>query len=164
MCEPSEEDDAADDEDDDDEANDEESSRPSVCACQTLDQLAINLPPGKFLPHLLKCVQAAMASNEPHQVKAAYHAMAVCVEGCSEYIKQHHLNEFLVSISNGIKSNCRVIILARVIHLKTIFTLSLPVQMPSTLRTHHDSWECFITTIERLSWTIEKRQMRHKNP
>jgi len=99
MCEP------YDEEDEDEEEKDEESSAPSVCACQTLDQLAINLPPGKFLPHLLKYVQAVMTSTDPHQVRAAYHAMAVCVEGCSEYIKHHHLNEFLVFISNGVKSD-----------------------------------------------------------
>ena len=61
MCEPYE--------DEEEDEDDQESSSPAVCACQTLDQLAINLPPAKFLPTLLNCVQSAMASNDPHQVR-----------------------------------------------------------------------------------------------
>ena len=98
MCEPDE------DEDEDDEPS-QESSSPSVCACQTLDQLAINLPPGKFLPHLLKHVQAGLTSDDPNHVRAAFHAMAVSVEGCSEFIRHHHLADFFQFIATGIKND-----------------------------------------------------------
>ena len=65
MCEPYDEDDEDDGGDDQDGV---ESGSPAVCACQTLDQLAINLPPGKFLPHLLTFVTQAMTSQDPNHV------------------------------------------------------------------------------------------------
>ena len=66
MCEPYDDDD--DEEDDNVDAEDMESQSPAVCACQTLDQLAINLPPSKFLPTLLNFVTQAMTSTNPHEV------------------------------------------------------------------------------------------------
>ena len=65
MCEPYDED----DDDEEEETDDVESGSPAVCACQTLDQLAINLPPGKFLPHLLTYVTQAMVSQDPNHVR-----------------------------------------------------------------------------------------------
>ena len=38
------------------------------------------------------------------QVRAAYHAVAVCIEGCSEYIKTHHFDQFVKAILDGIQS------------------------------------------------------------
>ena len=67
MCEPYDED------DEDEEETDVESGSPAVCACQTLDQLAINLPPGKFLPHLLTYVTQAMVSQDPNHVRHFYY-------------------------------------------------------------------------------------------
>ena len=71
MCEPYDDDD--DEEDDNVDAEDMESQSPAVCACQTLDQLAINLPPGKFLPHLLTYVTQAMVSQDPNHVRHSFY-------------------------------------------------------------------------------------------
>lgn len=91
--------------DDEDEEEEEmnESNKPSTCACQVLDVLAINLPPEKFMHALLSHVQPAIESNDPAKMKGAFNALAVCAEGCSEHIRNKYLVNLLQVIGNGIK-------------------------------------------------------------
>ena len=94
-----------DEDDDDDEAM---SNLPSVAACQAVDTLAVNLPPDKFMPALLSHVQPALqqgTDGNPGMTKAAFNALAVSAEGCSEYIRtKKYLGSFLQVIAQGIKS------------------------------------------------------------
>lgn len=96
--------------DDEDEFNDAESSNsPTVCASQTLDVMAINLPPEKFMAALLSHVQPALQSSDPGLLKGAFYSLAVCVEGCSENIRSKYLVNFLHCIDMGIKHQVPVV-------------------------------------------------------
>ena len=55
------------DEEEDDEIELAESLAPAMIACQTLDVLAINLPPEKFMSALLVHVQPALQNNDDPQ-------------------------------------------------------------------------------------------------
>ena len=79
-----------------------------MAACQAVDTLAVNLPPDKFMPALLSHVQPALQRTDggaPGMTKAAFNALAVSAEGCSEYIRtKKYLGSFLQVIAQGIKS------------------------------------------------------------
>ena len=111
MCVGSADLDGSDNEDEEDEPLDQESNSPSICACQTLDVLAMNLPPEKFMPTLLSHVQPAVASNNPHRLKGAFYALAVCAEGCSEHIRSNYMVQFLQLIAgeHGIKHESQLV-------------------------------------------------------
>ena len=70
-----------------------------MAACQAVDTLAVNLPPDKFMPALLSHVQPALQRTDggaPGMTKAAFNALAVSAEGCSEYIRtKKYLGSFL---------------------------------------------------------------------
>ena len=103
LCAPSNELDG-DDSDDEDDPENPESKTPPSAASQALDVLALNLPPDKFMTALLKHVEPALQSNDPGQLKAAYYALAVTAEGCSEHIRNKvGLDKFLQAIGNGIR-------------------------------------------------------------
>ena len=68
-------------EDEDDEDDDDDNSSPSLCAAQTLDCLAINLPPEKYMSALMNHLSPALESNNPALLKGAFEAMAVSAEG-----------------------------------------------------------------------------------
>ena len=106
ICAPSAElDGNGSDDDDDDPPDNPESKSPPSSASQTLDMLALNLPPEKFMPALLKHVEPALLSNDPAKLKGAYYALAVTAEGCSEHIRNKiGLEKFLHAIGNGIKN------------------------------------------------------------
>merc|ERR1719382_690728 len=91
------------DEDDDEDADDDDS--PALAASQSLDILALNLPPEKYITALLSCVQPALASPTPGHQRAAYQAIAVSAEGCQEHIRTKYLQSFLQCIGQGIKNN-----------------------------------------------------------
>ena len=81
-----------------------------MAACQAVDTLAVNLPPDKFMPALLSHVQPALQRTDggaPGMTKAAFNALAVSAEGCSEYIRtKKYLGSFLqVELSNFIGKN-----------------------------------------------------------
>ena len=106
ICAPSAElDGNGSDDDDEDPPDNPESKSPPSAASQTLDILALNLPPEKFMPALLKHVEPALLSNDPAKLKGAYYALAVTAEGCSEHIRNKlGLEKFLHAIGNGIKN------------------------------------------------------------
>ncbi len=80
-------------------------------ACQTLDVLAISLPPEKYLSALLPQVQPALEQEpgNPGRKKAAYNALAVSAEGCSEHIRSKYLVTFLQVIGKGIRDGHPVV-------------------------------------------------------
>merc|ERR1719219_2554483 len=90
-------------EDDEDDEDAEDESTPHLAATQSLDILALNLPPEKFMSSLLSQVQPALASSNPAHQRAGYQALAVSAEGCQEHIRTKYLNNMLVVLSNGIK-------------------------------------------------------------
>ncbi len=80
---------------DEDEEDDVESDSPNLCAAQTLDVLAINLPPEKYMSALMSHLNPALNSSDPMLLKGAFEALAVSAEGCSDHIRKKHLTTFL---------------------------------------------------------------------
>ena len=84
---------------------DDDLSSPAVCASQTLDVLAVNLPPQKFMPALLQHVEPSLsAGNDPKKLVGSFTAIGVISEGCSEHIRSKYLGSFLTSVGNGISN------------------------------------------------------------
>ena len=97
-------------EEDDDDDEGADSGSPSVAACQTLDSLAVNLPPEKYMAALLSHVQPSLRASDIGGQKAAFNALAVSAEGCSEYIRtKKYLASFLQEVGQGIKSPHRIV-------------------------------------------------------
>jgi len=87
--------------DDDGESED----TPASVACQTLDTLAVHLPPERLFSVLMPHVQPALDENvEANRQKAAFNALGVLAEGCSEHIRTKFLKSFLAAIAKGIRS------------------------------------------------------------
>ena len=74
-----------DEEEDDEDAEDD--NTPPLAATQSLDILALHLPPEKYITALLGQVQPALASPSPAHQRAAYQALAVTTEGCADTIR-----------------------------------------------------------------------------
>ncbi|XP_034255922.1 importin-4-like [Thrips palmi] len=89
--------------------DDDDEETPTTVANQTLDMLALHLPPEKFLPHILEHVEPALTGTSLYAKKAAYLAMAVLVEGCSEYIRNKYIEQFLKCVCTGITDNAGVV-------------------------------------------------------
>merc|ERR1719452_38116 len=89
--------------DDYDEEDADDDDGPALAASQTLDMLAINLPPEKYITTLLAQVQPALASPDPIHQRAAYQAIAVSAEGCAEHIRTKYLQNFLQMMGAGIR-------------------------------------------------------------
>nr|XP_008195821.1 PREDICTED: importin-4 [Tribolium castaneum] len=64
-------------------------------ATQTLDLIALHIPSEKVVPYLLTRVEPAIQGNDIYAQKAAYLALAVLAEGCSERIRHKYLEPFL---------------------------------------------------------------------
>ncbi|KAL7033982.1 hypothetical protein ACKWTF_007804 [Chironomus riparius] len=80
-----------------------EVTTPMNCATQTLDVLALNIPPKTLIPPLLQLLEPALqTSNDPLQKKAAYLSIAVIAEGCSSTICKKYLRPLLDCIKTGI--------------------------------------------------------------
>jgi len=95
-------------EDDDDDAE-EEDDTPQLAASQTLDLLALNLPPEKYISTLLSHVQPALENPSPQYQRAAYEAIAVSAEGCQEHIRNKYLQNFLAIMARGIRHEVPVV-------------------------------------------------------
>eukprot|EP00092_Neocalanus_flemingeri_P005200 GFUD01005593.1.p1 GENE.GFUD01005593.1~~GFUD01005593.1.p1 ORF type:complete len:950 (+),score=322.92 GFUD01005593.1:135-2852(+) len=92
----------------DDEDADEDDS-PALAASQSLDILALNLPPEKYITALLSQVQPALSSPNPGHQRAAYQAIAVSAEGCQEHIRTKYLQSFLQIMGTGIRHELPVV-------------------------------------------------------
>lgn len=77
-------------------------SSPRTTATQTMDLLALHVPPEKLLPPLLALIEPALKGDDPLQKKAAYLSMAVIAEGCGETICAKYLRLLLDCIKVGI--------------------------------------------------------------
>ena len=87
-----------------------ENTSPMNCATQTLDVLALNIPPKNLIPPLLAILEPALqTSNDPLQKKAAYLSIAVIAEGCSSAICKKYLRPLLDVIKTGITDSNPVI-------------------------------------------------------
>merc|ERR550519_326920 len=87
----------------DEEAEEDDEDSPGLAASQSLDILALNLPPEKYVSALLSHVQPALESPNPQEQRAAYQAIAVSAEGCQEYIRTKYLSSFLEIMGRGIR-------------------------------------------------------------
>lgn len=80
-----------------------EVTTPMNCATQTLDVVALSIPPKNLIPPLLAILEPALqTSNDPLQKKAAYLSIAVIAEGCSAAICKKYLRPLLDVIKTGI--------------------------------------------------------------
>lgn len=80
-----------------------EVTTPMNCATQTMDVLALNIPPKNLIPPLLALLEPALqSSNDPLKKKAAYLSIAVIAEGCSSAICKKYLRPLLDCIKTGI--------------------------------------------------------------
>lgn len=89
-------------EDLDDEEYFAEESSPKTSATQTMNDLALHIPPEKLIPPLLALLEPALQGNDPLYKKAAYLSMAVIAEGCSEAICNKYLRPLLDCVKIGI--------------------------------------------------------------
>ncbi|XP_050478225.1 importin-4-like isoform X2 [Bombus huntii] len=99
-------------EDDNDEvyfSGDNEDNTPVTCATQTLDLLALHLPPEKLVPQLLQYIEPSLQGTDVYAKKASYLAMALLAEGCSEYIRTKYLESFLRCTCQGISDPTPVV-------------------------------------------------------
>ncbi|XP_011860165.1 PREDICTED: importin-4-like [Vollenhovia emeryi] len=88
--------------DDDDYSNVENDNTVLTSVTQTLDLLAMHLPPEKLIPHLLRHIEPGLRSTDDYVKKTSYVAIAVLAEGCAEYIRSNYLEFFLRCICEGI--------------------------------------------------------------
>lgn len=79
-----------------------EVSTPSTCAAQSLDVLALHIPPKQLIPTLMSLLEPALRGNDPLAKKASYLSIAVIAEGCSEHICNKYLKTLLDVIKTGI--------------------------------------------------------------
>lgn len=87
-----------------------ENTTPMNCATQTLDVVALSIPPKNLIPPLLALLEPALqTSNDPLQKKAAYLSIAVIAEGCSSAICKKYLRPLLDCIKTGITEGDPVI-------------------------------------------------------
>ncbi|KAJ4431592.1 hypothetical protein ANN_20191, partial [Periplaneta americana] len=101
-------------------SDDVDANTPMTCATQTLDVLALHLPPDKLLPPLvcymqkiclsqLQHIQRGLEGTDLYAKKASHLALAVVVEGCSECIRTKYLESFLQCICKGITDPAGVV-------------------------------------------------------
>lgn len=86
-----------------------EVTTPMNCATQTMDVIALNIPPKNLIPPLLQLLEPALQSNDPLKKKAAYLSIAVIAEGCSSAICKKYLRPLLDCIKTGITDSNPVI-------------------------------------------------------
>ncbi|XP_055909499.1 importin-4-like [Eupeodes corollae] len=80
----------------------EDNSNPMTTATQTMDLLALHVPPEKLIPPLLQLLEPALQGSDPLPRKAAFLSMAVIAEGCSEAICNKYLETMLNIVKVGI--------------------------------------------------------------
>lgn len=99
------------DEDDEEEEyfGSNEVSTPMTCATQTMDVLALNVPPKQLIPSLLALLEPALKGENPLHKKASYLCIAVIAEGCSEAICSKYLRPLLDCIKIGIVDQTPVV-------------------------------------------------------
>lgn len=88
--------------DDDDEEYFVGESSPKTTATQTMDQIALHIPPEKLIPPLLTLLEPALRGNDPLYHKASYLCIAVIAEGCREAICSKYLRPLLDCVKTGI--------------------------------------------------------------
>lgn len=87
----------------------EDQSNPMTTATQTMDLLALHVPPEKLIPPLLQLLEPALKGTDPLPKKAAYLCMAVIAEGCSEAICQKYLPVLLEIVKVGITEQSPIV-------------------------------------------------------
>ncbi|XP_074042768.1 importin-4 [Leptinotarsa decemlineata] len=71
-------------------------------ATQTLDLIALHIPAEKVVPYILTKVEPAIQGTDIYAQKAAYLALAVLAEGCSESIRHKYLESILKCVCSAI--------------------------------------------------------------
>ncbi|KAL0099728.1 hypothetical protein PUN28_019857 [Cardiocondyla obscurior] len=87
---------------DEDYSSSENENNILTSATQTLDLLAMHLPPEKLIPHLLRHIEPGLRNPDDYVKKTSYVAIAVLAEGCAEHIRSNYLELFLRCICEGI--------------------------------------------------------------
>lgn len=100
---------APENEEEDDEEYYVEEVSPKTSAAQTMDQLAVHIPPEKLIPPLLTLLEPALQGDNPLYKKAAYLSIAVIAEGCSEAICNKYLRLLLDCVKVGITDSNAIV-------------------------------------------------------
>uniref|UniRef100_A0A6M2DTC3 Putative karyopherin importin beta 3 n=1 Tax=Xenopsylla cheopis TaxID=163159 RepID=A0A6M2DTC3_XENCH len=100
---------SVDDSDEDYFVDDADNANPLTCATQTMDSLALHLPPEKLLPHILNHVQPALQGDNPYYRRGAFLCLAVISEGCAEAIRAKYLPNMLRCIGQGVTDTNAVV-------------------------------------------------------
>ncbi|XP_014226413.1 importin-4-like [Trichogramma pretiosum] len=91
------------------EYDDDESITPGQSAHAALDDIALNIPASTLLTVMLKYVQPALQSDNEFVLKACFISLATVTEGCSDYIRSKHLEDFLKLAITGINNNSNIV-------------------------------------------------------
>ena len=94
---------ADEEEEEEDEDDQIESDKPCTVATETLNEMALHLPPDKVITPLLQWAEPAFKSDDIRAQQAAYTALAVVAEGCAEHIRTKYMSAFVQCVCNGIK-------------------------------------------------------------
>lgn len=74
-----------------------------MVAAQTLNEMALHLPPDKVVGPLLQWAEPAIRGTDVKAQQAAYTAFAVIAEGCAEHIRTKYLKAFVECVCGGIR-------------------------------------------------------------
>ncbi|CAK9297580.1 unnamed protein product [Gordionus sp. m RMFG-2023] len=100
-------------EDPDDESfYEEDSYQSSLLGSVTdlLEEMSINISPGKFMPNLLNHMEGMLnRTDQPYKQRGAFLALASVLDGCPGYIKQKCLEPTVKCVINGVKSDKPVV-------------------------------------------------------
>ncbi|XP_016965839.1 importin-4 isoform X2 [Drosophila biarmipes] len=89
-------------EEDDDYFSEESEGKPAAAAAHTLDLMALNMSPEKFIPPMLQLLEPALHNPNPAYRRSSFMCMGLIAEGCSEAITNKYLEIMLNIIKSGI--------------------------------------------------------------
>uniref|UniRef100_T1IFX5 Importin N-terminal domain-containing protein n=1 Tax=Rhodnius prolixus TaxID=13249 RepID=T1IFX5_RHOPR len=77
-----------------------------TCACETLDDIAMNINPLALLQPMMNLIKPPFENHtNPYQRKAAYLCLGIISQGCSTYVRSHLLEQFVSLIYAGISDS-----------------------------------------------------------
>uniref|UniRef100_A0A224X607 Putative karyopherin importin beta 3 n=1 Tax=Panstrongylus lignarius TaxID=156445 RepID=A0A224X607_9HEMI len=78
-----------------------------TCACETLDDIAMNINPITLLQPMMSLIKPPFdnQNSSPYQRKAAYLCLGIISQGCSSYVRSHLLEQFIQLIYAGMSDS-----------------------------------------------------------
>lgn len=79
------------------------------CACETLDTIAINAEPKKFINPIMDMTRPLLESSDPYDRKGGYLVMGIICQGCENYIRNKILDNYASTVYKGINDSSTVV-------------------------------------------------------